>query len=82
MKTRIYFNDENAAAKYKKIQSSSNSKDLRILKEIDKAIDILQKDPFSGIQIPKRLIPKDFNKIFSQDNLWKLDLNKSWRLIY
>ena len=46
------------------------------------AIDILEKNPFSGTQIPKRLIPKEYNKFFKPDNLWKYDLNKTWRLIY
>lgn len=82
MTVRIYFNDEKASEKYKILQSSLNSEDIRILKEINKTIDILEKDPFLGTQIPKRLIPKEYNKIFKPDNLWKYDLSKSWRLIY
>ncbi|MBN1432993.1 MAG: type II toxin-antitoxin system YoeB family toxin [Methanomicrobiaceae archaeon] len=58
------------------------SEDKRILKALNKAIDNIEKDPFSGIQIPKRLIPKRYNKVFKPDNLWKYDLNRSWRLIY
>lgn len=82
MTIRIYFNDEKASEKYKKLQFSFNPEDTRILKEINKVIAILEEDPFSGTQIPKRLIPKEYNKIFKPDNLWKYDLNKSWRLIY
>ena len=82
MKARIFYNDESASEKYNDLKNSSDLKDLRILKEIDKAIDNLEKNPFSGVQIPKRLIPKSYNKIFEPDNLWKYNLNNSWRLIY
>ena len=82
MTIRIFFNDEGVSEKYRKLQSSSSPEDMRIFKEINKAIDILEKDPFFGIQIPKRLIPKEYDKIFKPDNLWKYDLNRSWRLIY
>ncbi|MBP2132601.1 Txe/YoeB family toxin of Txe-Axe toxin-antitoxin module [Methanomicrobium sp. W14] len=82
MTTRIFFNDTDVSEKYKKLKESSNSKDVLILKEINKAIDKLAKDPFLGIQIPKRQIPKDYTRIFKPDNLWKYDLDRSWRLIY
>lgn len=81
MTTRIFFNDESTSEKYKKLQNSSKLEDIRIFNEIIKAIDILEEDPFSGIQIPKRQVPKKYKKIFRPDNLWKYDL-KTWRLIY
>ena len=76
MTIRIFFNNESVSEKYKRLESSSSPEDIRLFKEINKAIDILEKDSFSGIQIPKRLIPKEYNKIFRPDNLWKYDLNK------
>ena len=42
----------------------------------------LSKDPFCGIQIPKKLIPKTYKDKYDVDNLWKYDLPKAWRLIY
>jgi len=43
----------------------------------------LEENAFCGIQIPKRLIPKEYLKRFgSLDNLWKYNLPDAWRLIY
>jgi hypothetical protein len=39
----------------------------------------LERDPFSGTQIPKRLFPKAFR---DYDNLWKLDLPHAFRALY
>jgi Txe/YoeB family toxin of Txe-Axe toxin-antitoxin module len=50
-------------------------------KAIIKAIRDLKVNAFCGVQIPKRLIPKDYKKYFI-NNLWKYDLPKGWRLIY
>ncbi len=51
-------------------------------KSIKKAIKDLQKNAFCGIQIPKKLIPKEYIKKYSINNLWKYNLPKGWRLIY
>ena len=47
-----------------------------------KAIHVLREDAFSGTQIPKRLIPKDYIRKYSINNLWKHDLIGGWRLLY
>jgi hypothetical protein len=50
------------------------------------ADDNLEKDleinAFCGIQIPKRLIPKEYILKYKIQNLWKYDLPDGWRLIY
>ena len=53
-----------------------------IKKVIIRAIKDLQQDAFFGIQIPKRLFPKEYIKKYSITNLWKYDLPNGWRLIY
>jgi hypothetical protein len=50
-----------------------------IKKWLDKAIQKLENDAFSGIQIQKRLFPKQYSDF---DNLWKINLPRGWRLIY
>jgi Txe/YoeB family toxin of Txe-Axe toxin-antitoxin module len=53
------------------------------LKEhIKKAIREIQQNAFCGIQIPKRLIPKEYIQKYQIKNLWKYDLPDGWRLIY
>lgn len=49
---------------------------------LDRAIDDLKKDPFTGIKIPKKLWPKDYIRKYKVDNLWKYDLPNAWRLVY
>ncbi len=47
-----------------------------------RAVDRLEKDPFIGDRVPKKLMPKEYAKKYGADNLKKYDLNDSWRLIY
>jgi Txe/YoeB family toxin of Txe-Axe toxin-antitoxin module len=51
-------------------------------KSIIKAINQLKQDAFYGIQIPKRLFPKEYITKYHITNLWKYDLISGWRLIY
>ena len=64
-------------------------KDFYSLKENDeikiyikRAIQDIQKNAFCGIQLPKRLIPKEYIQNYKITNLWKYDLPDGWRLIY
>ena len=51
-------------------------------KHIGRAISDLRENVFSGINVPKRLIPKYYIDKYNIDNLWKYDLPKGWRLLY
>ena len=53
-----------------------------IKKGIIRAIKDLKKNAFSGIQIPKRLFPKEYIIKYNVNNLWKYGLPNGWRLIY
>jgi Txe/YoeB family toxin of Txe-Axe toxin-antitoxin module len=64
-------------------------KDFHSLKEDDflkksiiRAIHDLRANAFSGIQVPKRLIPREYVRKYSVNNLWKYDLPRGWRLMY
>ena len=67
-----------------KLEETFNSlkKDDPIRKGIVRAIRDLQKNAFSGIQVPKRLIPKEYMHKYEINNLWKYDLPNGWRLLY
>ena len=69
--------------------SDELEKDFNSLKEDDfikkaiiRAIQDLKENAFSGIQVPKRLIPKIYIQKYKINNLWKYDLPKGWRLLY
>lgn len=53
-----------------------------VKKAITRAIQDLKENAFSGIQLPKRLIPKKYVHKYGINNLWKYDLPKGWRLLY
>ena len=53
-----------------------------IKKAIIRAIQDLKENAFCGIQIPKKLFPKEYVKKYGIKNLWKYDLPKGWRLLY
>ena len=68
----------------KKLEVSFNSlkENDPIKKSIIRAIHDLRQNAFSGIQVPKRLIPKEYIQKYGINNLWKYDLPKGWRLLY
>ncbi len=49
---------------------------------INRALDDLEENAFCGIQIPKKLIPKEYIRKYGIDNCWKYNLPNAWRLIY
>ena len=53
-----------------------------IKKAMIRTINDLKKNACSGIQVPKRLIPKEYIQKFGINNLWKYDLPNAWRLLY
>ncbi|MFA4953385.1 MAG: hypothetical protein WC584_04125 [Candidatus Pacearchaeota archaeon] len=67
-----------------RLEENFNSLDEEdpLKKSIKRAIKDLQNNAFFGIQIPKRLIPKEYIIKYDAKNLWKYDLPQGWRLIY
>ena len=74
--TRVVFIDKKMYKKYGKL------KEDHIKKSIKKAITNIKTNAFSGIQIPKKLIPKEYKQKYNLNNLWKYDLTSGWRLMY
>ena len=61
---------------------NSLKKEDPLKKSLTRAIKDLKLNTFSGIQLPKRLFPKDYILKYNLNNLWKYDLPQGWRLIY
>lgn len=61
---------------------NSLKEDDFLKKSINKAIKDLKVNAFVGIQVPKRLIPKQYIRKYKINNLWKYNLPKGWRLLY
>ena len=72
----VFIEDELEKAFY------SLSDDDFLKKSLIRAINDLKQNAFSGIQIPKRLIPKKYKKNYNLSNMWNYDLPRGWRLLY
>lgn len=81
MKAAIYFFDNKVKQSFFLLQSGT-TEEKTIFNQLNAAFDIIAPDPFCGIQIPKRLIPKTYLAQYRVDNLWKYNFHKNWRLMY
>ena len=53
--------------------------DKDLYRHLHRAFNDIFENAFCGIQIPKKLFPKEYKNF---DNLWKYNLPGAWRLIY
>lgn len=77
----IRFADKNIQGALYKLEKGDDS-GRELYKFINQALDNIETNAFCGIQIPKKLIPKEYASKYGVKNLWKYDLPKGWRLIY
>jgi len=78
MKSRIQFADEKTKIAFEDLER----RDSRLYKFILRAFKDIEENVFCGIQIPKRLIPREYLKKFNVKNVWKYNLPGAWRLLY
>jgi len=78
LSSKIYFAD----AKTKKTFESLKHENLILYKHVYFALEKIKEDCFCGIQIPKKLIPKEYFKKYNIKNLWKYNLPNAFRLLY
>jgi Txe/YoeB family toxin of Txe-Axe toxin-antitoxin module len=79
--SKIRFADEKTKEKFYKLQKGS-FEDKKLFKFLNKALDNIEEDSFCGVQIPKKLIPKEYLTKYAIENLWKYNLPKGERLLY
>lgn len=77
----VRFIDKKTREAFYKLEKGDDS-EKGLFKLINQAMDNLEENTFCGIQIPKKLIPKEYVQKYGITNLWKYDLPKGWRLIY
>jgi len=66
----------------KESAESGNGASLILLKKLDKAVKKLKYNYWAGQHIPKNLIPVFYKINYGVENLWKLNLDTNYRLIY
>ena len=77
----VGFSNEQIKEAYKKLEKGK-FEEKELFEFINRAIDDLRENPFCGIRLPNKLIPKVYIEKFGINNLWKYNLPNSWRLIY
>lgn len=78
MQSKIKFTNEKVKKAFEKLEIKNN----KMYKIILRAFEDIEENVFCGIQIPKKLIPKEYIKKFGVKNVWKYNLPGAWRLIY
>jgi len=81
MKAALYFADDQVRQSFLKLQDG-RAEDKKLYDQLNLVFDAIAADPFCGIQVPKRLIPKVYFTKYRIENLWKLNFQKNWRLMY
>lgn len=79
--SKIKFADEKVKKAFEELENST-TEDKNLYRFLKQAFENLEADAFSGIQIPKKQIPKAFLQKFGIDNCWKYNLPNAWRLLY
>ena len=79
MECKIQFVNEKLQEAFDKLESYEE-KELK--KFIERAFEDICKNPFCGIQVPKRLISKEYLQKYSIRNVWKYNLPNAYRLLY
>jgi len=81
MANEIQFANENVKKAFEKLKSKK-SEEVRLYEWISRAFSDLKENPFCGIQVPRRLIPRPYIQKYRVKNLWKYNLPNAWRLMY
>ncbi len=82
MKSKIIFENQKVKESFEKLKDSK-TEDKKLYNWLTRALEDLEQNAFCGIQIPKKLFPREYEKKFGKlNNLWKYNLPNAWRLIY
>jgi Txe/YoeB family toxin of Txe-Axe toxin-antitoxin module len=74
---KVVFINEELSESFNKLKEEDPLK-----KGLKKAIKNIQEDAFSGRNVKKELIPKEFIQKYEINNLWIYNLPNSWRMFY
>ncbi|MDD9953211.1 MAG: hypothetical protein OXR66_02655 [Candidatus Woesearchaeota archaeon] len=78
--SHIRFYDRKTQTAFEALPTGTAEK-KKLFTWIVRAFNDIENNAFCGIQVQKRLIPKEYKK-YNIRNLWKYDLPNGWRLLY
>ena len=79
--SKVKFVDKKIELSFNNLKDSNIETERKLYEFLNRAFKDIEKNAFCGVQIPKRLIPKEYFR-YNIHNLWKYDLPNSWRLLY
>ena len=79
--SKVRFKDNKIQKAFEELLKS-HSDEKKIYYWLVRAFKDIEENAFCGIQIPKRLIPKNYFQKYKINNLWKYNLPDAWRLLY
>jgi len=59
-------------------EGKESTKEIQLLRSIKQKVEFVKSNPFYGDNIPKDLVPKEYNV----QNLWRVELTGYWRMLY
>jgi len=78
--SKVRFSDDKIRSSFEGLEKTKDGK--RVKGWLIRAFEDIEENAFCGIQIPKRLIPKEYLQKYKINNLWKYNLPNAWRLMY
>ena len=79
--TKVRFADEKIKQAFEQLLNRKGD-ERKLYDWLVRAFNDIEQNAFCGIQIPKRLIPKEYLQKYGVHNAWKYNLPNAWRLIY
>lgn len=78
----VFYSGINHMIEQEILQNKTGTFLQTLFQSINAKKEELRLNPFYGIQIPKKLVPKKYAKTYQVKNLWKCNLALAWRAIY
>ena len=63
-------------------EGKDSTEEIQLQRSIRQKIDFIKANPFYGDNIPKTLIPKEYDLRYHAKNLWRVELTQFWRMLY
>ncbi len=79
--SKVKFVNKKLKDAFEKLKDSK-LEDKNLYEWLERAFKDIEENAFCGIQIPKKLIPKEYKQKYNIENLWKYNLPSVWRLLY
>ncbi len=79
--SKVKFVNKKLKDAFEKLKDSK-LEDKNLYEWLERAFKDIEENAFCGIQIPKKLIPKEYKQKYNIENLWKYNLPSVWCLLY